>query len=288
MSIKILSCHAIFSENAIVLSQRFSIPIETNFDPKEGDLYIVLGGHEQSVPLHIAQQRLENKFGYIILNSEQPNSPHWRNKYYITLCRNNPTFNYSMSCAQTLKNRFKIEPFGFFHFDYLTWAPETIEPHEHYDIVFIGAKNELRENIHKELVSAFPDKKILFHYDYEYNSPQKISSLLANTDVFLNIPYYDDNILATHRINKGISHNCKVVSFFSSDDDMNEFYKEYIYFSNDIPKLLKQCYEKGFEQKKNWEDLSKDLGNRFYPTFQNAINHIHNKLKAKLNKVNQS
>ena len=45
MSIKIISAHPIFTENAIMVSQRFSIEIEKDFKPKKGDLYLVFGGH---------------------------------------------------------------------------------------------------------------------------------------------------------------------------------------------------------------------------------------------------
>ena len=46
MSIKIISGHSIFNENAIVLSQKFKWKLETDFDPQANDLYIVYGAHE--------------------------------------------------------------------------------------------------------------------------------------------------------------------------------------------------------------------------------------------------
>ena len=53
MSIKIISGHAVFNENAVVLSQKFKWALETNFDPQPNDLYIVYGAHE------LAHQLLE-------------------------------------------------------------------------------------------------------------------------------------------------------------------------------------------------------------------------------------
>ena len=34
MSIKILSCHPIFNENALALSQKYNFPVENIFSPK--------------------------------------------------------------------------------------------------------------------------------------------------------------------------------------------------------------------------------------------------------------
>ena len=68
--IKIISGHAIFNENAVVMSQKFKWKLETEFDPQPNDLYIVFGSHELAHQLLEVQIRKNNSFGYIILNSE--------------------------------------------------------------------------------------------------------------------------------------------------------------------------------------------------------------------------
>ena len=267
---------------AMCIAQRFQFELVKDFTPKDGDIYIVLGGHEKAVELYTAQKQMNNKIGYIIYNSEQCGSNYWKNKYYTMLCKENVVFNYSNDLAKELEKKFKIPTYSFFTWDFLTWA--DVDPHDHYDIVFVGARSEERETLHQELVSAFPDKKILFHYDNEYIAPNKLTSLLRNTDVLINYSYYKDNILATHRINKGISCGCKVVSTFSSDNDMNEYYENYIYFSNNIPKFLKKAYAEGFAPKKNWEEFTKDVGMKFLPHNIKMIKHVEQKLADKLNK----
>jgi hypothetical protein len=48
MSIKIISCHPVFNENALVLSQKYEWKIEKDFNPQANDLYIVFGAHEMA------------------------------------------------------------------------------------------------------------------------------------------------------------------------------------------------------------------------------------------------
>ena len=71
MSIKIISCHPVFNENAVVLSQKFNWKLEHEFDPQAGDIYLVLGGHEMAHQLLEAQLRKNASYGYIIMNIEQ-------------------------------------------------------------------------------------------------------------------------------------------------------------------------------------------------------------------------
>lgn len=283
--IGVVSCHSIFNEMAFSIAQRFKFELIKDFNPKEGDIYIILGGHERAVELYMMQKQINNKIGYIIYNSEQVCSDFWKNKYYIMLCKENVVFNYSLQLTKDLEKKFKISTHSFFNWDFLTF--KDVEPHEKYDIVFVGAKSEEREEIHQKLLQDFPDKKILFSYDGAYLSPDKLTSLLQNSKIVLNIPFYKDNILATHRINKAISCGCIVMSPYSSDDDMNEFYKDYIYFGNNIPKLIKKFYEEDLEikeLKKAWVALTLEMGQKLLPHNLQIIKHVEEKLALKLEK----
>ncbi len=283
--IGVVSCHTIFNEMAFSLSQRFNFELVKDFNPKEGDIYIILGGHEKAVELYSVQKQMNNKIGYIIYNSEQAGSNYWKNKYYVMLCKDNVVFNYSILLSKDLEKKFKIPTYSFFNWDFVTF--QDLEPHDKYDIVFVGAKNETREKIHQQLLKDFPDKKIGFFYNNEYLNPHKLSSLLTNTKIVLNIPFYEDNILATHRLNKAISCGCIVISPYSKDEDMNEFYKDYIYFGNNISKMVKKFYDEDLEvrePKKAWVALTLDMGQRFLPHNLQIIKHIEQKLADTLNK----
>ena len=284
--IGVISCHSIFNEMAFSLSQRFKFELIKDFSPKEGDIYILLGAHDKAVELYMAQKQSNNAFGYIIYNSEQAGSDCWKNKYYVMLCKDNVVFNYSLQLAKDLEKKFKISTHSFFNWDFLTWE-KSQEEHEKYDIVFVGAKNEEREEIHQKLLKEFPDKKILFSYDNSYLSPDKLTNLLHNTKILLNIPYYKNNILESHRINKGISCGCCVLTTYSNDDDMNDFYKDYAYFGNNIVKLVKRFYDEELEvrePKKAWVALTMDMGQKFLPHNLQIIKHVEEKLATKLEK----
>ena len=284
MSIKVLCAHVIFNEYAFILSQRFGCEVERDFKPQAGDLYLVLGAHEVAPTLYLTQKNANNSFGYIIYNSEQINSSHWRNKYYINLCRDNPTYHYSNYLAQEIKEKYKIVPYSFFFFDFLSFDKSALDIKEQYDIVFLGARSPEREAIHQQLVSAYPDKKILFDFDYSYKNPQELTSLLSGTKVVLNIPFYKDSPLETHRINKAISCGCKVVSMISKDLDATEFYKDYIYFTKDMIGCLGD--EKFLETpKKTYEDLTKELAPMMTTHNIYTAKQIHNKLLDKVKKI---
>jgi hypothetical protein len=107
--------------------------------------------------------------------------------------------------------------------------------------------------------------------------------LLKNTDILLNIPFYKYNVLESHRINKALSCGCKVVSMYSTDDDANEFYKDYIHFTNNIPKYLES--ESIKEPKKNWEEFNHIVGSTLHKSNISVIAHVFDKLKAKLDTI---
>ena len=102
---------------AISISQRFNFQLVKDFDPKDGDIYIVLGAHEKAVELYSVQQQMNNKIGYIIYNSEQVGSDFWKNKYYVNLCKSNVVFNYSNDLAKELEKKFKIPTYACFSWD---------------------------------------------------------------------------------------------------------------------------------------------------------------------------
>jgi len=281
MSIKIISAHPIFTENAIMMSQRFNVPIEKDFKPEKGDLYLVLGGHDIAPTLYQVQKAMNNEIGYIIYNSEQVNSNAWRNKYYIELCRDNPVFQYSNYMAQDIKDKFRINPYSFFFFEFLSFDKASVEVKDEYDICFIGAKNERREQIMSSITSTFPDKKVYTDFEYKNNTPMELTTRFFESKIVLNIPFYENNALEIHRINKALSCGCKVISFPSADEDVNDFYKDYIYFTDDIVKCLKdEAYLN--QPKKSYEDLVKTLGGKFTVHNIHTAKQIHNKLLSKV------
>lgn len=277
MAIKIISSNIIFTENSISLGQRLGISIEKDFNPQEGDLYIVFGAHDIAPVLYFKQKEMNNKFGYIIINSEQLESQFWKNKYYINLCRDNPVFHYSKYIGDDIAEKFKIIPYSFYTFEFLVYG--DMDHTKIYDITFIGMKTDLRESIINDIKKYLPDKKLFFDFEYKTTTPNDLTKLLCSSDIVLNIPFYNNNALETHRINKALSCNCKVLSLHSKDEDADNFYKDYIYFTDDIIESLKNGLN---ETKKNYEDLMKQINSKTLMHNSHVIKIVHNKLLSKL------
>lgn len=280
MSIKIISAHPIFNENAVVMSQKYKWTLEKDFDPKPNDLYIVFGGHEISHQLLEVQYRNNSSFGFIILNSEQTNSQFFKNKYYLKLMKNNVVCDYNAITPEWLRTNHDIKVFSYFYFEFMKFNVET---KREYDIVFVGSANDKRTAVYKQLKETYPHLNIYFDLEWKHTAPEKLTDLLHKAKVVLNMPYYKDNALETHRINKALACGCEVISLKSCDEDANTFYEDYITFTDDIVSQV----GKELEPKKNYEDLVKALSQKINPHFLFVIDQVHKKLIS-LSNVNES
>ena len=252
---KIITLHPIFNESAIVLSQRLKIEIVKEFEPTKGTLYIVYGAHEKAVELLNIQNNHQHSFGYIIMNSEQPSSKQLKIKYYIELMKNNIVFDYHTESSNYLKETFGIITKSYHWFDFIEY---DIESEACIDILFVGSHSKEREEVYLQLQFQHPDKKIEFVFDNSLIQPLELTKKLKQAKVLLNIPYHHDKILESHRINKGLSCGCKVVSMKSGDAITDALYDDYIYFVDDICDIDFTILDK---PKKKYIDLQKKLTN---------------------------
>jgi hypothetical protein len=279
MSIKIISGHSIFNENAVVMSQKFKWKLETDFDPQPNDLYIVFGGHELAHQLLEIQFRKNNSFGYIIMNSEQINSQFFKNKYYISLMKRNIVFDYNTLTTEYLKETHSIKVLSYFYFEFMKFDNETKPEQECeriYDVCFIGSKNERREKLIQDLQEKHPDLKFYVDFEWKHKNADSLTKILQQCKVVLNIPYYENNPLETHRIHKALACGCGVVSLKSADEDANEFYKDYIIITDDISSCLGDAVVKGSPL--NYEELIKNLSQKFNPHMCFIVEEVHKKL----------
>jgi hypothetical protein len=270
MSIKIISCHPVFNENALVLSQKYQWSLEKDFDPQPNDLYIVFGAHELSHQLLEVQYRKNSSFGYIILNSEQIHSQFFKNKFYLQLMKRNVVCDYNAITPDWLKEN-DIKVFSYFYFEFMKFNLDT--PRE-YDVVFVGTPNEKRTALYEKLKDKY---NVFFDFEWKHAASDTLTTLYHKAKVVINMPYYDQNALETHRINKALACGCSVVSLKSSDEDANQFYDDYVYFCDDIEEGLEK-YFKGLPPKKSYEELIKALSQKVAPHFLFVIQQVHRKL----------
>ena len=225
----VLNFHDIFSENCFCLSKRLGIDIINDFSPKEGHTYIVFGAHEKAADLLFMQQKLKN-FKFIIINSEPPMGQFMKNKYYISLMRTNMVWDYNELSSNYLKE-LNINVYSRYNFEFV-YQPNEAE--RDIDIFFCGSKTPRREAIHGMLKKTFPDKKIVFHFDWNLTNQAELTRELQRSKYVLNIPFYNHSVLETHRIHKALSCGCKVVSLYSGDKSTDDFYRNYVYLTHDL------------------------------------------------------
>jgi hypothetical protein len=274
MSIKVISGHNVFNENAVVLSQKNKWTLEKEFNPQANDLYIVFGAHELAHQLLELQYRKNSSFGYVILNSEQIHSQFFKNKYYIQLMKRNVVCDYNTLTCDYLRQNFDIKVFSYYHFEFMKF-PE--EQQRIYDVCFIGTKNQHREETLNKLQEQFPNLKFYIDLEWKHSSSDSLTKILSQCKVVLNMPFYQDNALETHRINKALACGCQVISTFSKDKDADDFYKDYIYFSDDLERGIIYQQESKVP-KKSYEDLVKALNQKITPHFLFVITQVHKKL----------
>ncbi len=175
MSIKVISGHAIFNENMLVLSKKFNWILEKDFNPQPNDLYIVFGAHELAHPLLELQIRKNMSFGYVIFNSEQPNSQFFKNKYYIQLMKKNIVFDYNTISANYLDLHFNIKVLSYFYFEFMKF---TLDVPRVYDVAFIGSRSDKRAEILQQLQLDYPDLKFYIDYNWSHGSAESLTQIL--------------------------------------------------------------------------------------------------------------
>jgi len=226
----IINFHAIFAENAFCLSKRLGVDIVSDFKPQDGHTYITFGAHEQAANLLMMQQKQQN-FKLIIINSEPPLSQFLKNKYYISLMRSNIVYDYHELSAQHLTS-LGIRVYSRYCFEFV-FQPAHDEPRP-IDIFFCGSRTPRREAIYQKLKERYPDKNIVFDFDWKYADQAELTKVLQQSATVLNIPYHFHNILETHRIHKSLACGCEVVSLYSGDKLTDDFYDPYVYFTHDL------------------------------------------------------
>jgi len=261
----IVCAHKIFNENAECLSQKINVPITSTIDAKAGDVYIIFGAHVIADKLLMLQRDV--KVGYIILNSEPENNMYLKNKYYISLMKSNPVFCYDKPSGDNLKKEFGINCFSSFFFEFMKIDYDQERP---IDILFVGTQSAERVAIRDALKKKYPEKKIEFVFDEALIDANKMKQALALSKVVLNIPFYSNDSLETHRIHNALSCGCKVLSHNKCEDTLRRFYEQYVTFCDDVTNFdFETIKEKG-----SYEDLVKILSQMFYPHMLHTIKRI--------------
>ena len=257
----------LFKENAQVLAKKYNLEYTTELNLENAGTYVIFGCHHADYAYKLLTYHYRYSLNYVIINSEQSTSNTFKNNYYIKLLSISKVVDYNYISANFITTNFNIPVSVSYFFDYNVKLPNKSKK---YDILFTGTKNEKRDEIMNNLIEKYKDKNIFYGNNI---SPLKISTLLVDTKIVLNIPYYPDGILEIHRIHQALAAGCIVLSSRGKDLEQNKLYEDYIYFTDDFNTV---DYE-SLVPKKSYEELQSILYSKF--KFNNCILEKMGKMK---------
>jgi len=275
----VASFHSIFNENAILLSRRLQIPFITDLNPQDGDVIIVFGAQEQADKLFFLQEM--KKIHYILIQTEQFPSKVFDNKYYMELIEKNPMLDWSRYNVEQIKTKIQTKVFSFYFFDFMIpdipeWKTRPI------DFFFCGAASEDRKKRLTEFQQDNPTANMVIDLSYSFTNPNALVEQLKKVKYVINLPFYEESSLETHRINRALSVGCEVVTLFSKDKYSNKQYAPYVHFVknlNDFTFLLEQ------EKKGNYNALMDDFGYHAIESNIRGIRHAERILTQTVEKI---
>jgi hypothetical protein len=274
----IVSFNAMYAENSIILANRLGIKFVQDMNPKQNDIIIVFGAKECADKLLMIQQQLNVE--YIIIQTEQFYGKGFDNKYYLDLVQKNSVLDWSKENVKKLKKYLPNTPFySLYFYDYLI---NNDLPHFNtrpIDFFFYGSENKEIEKTLKDFKMSNLDYNVEYDLSNNYNNAQALTEKLKQVKYVINLPYCKESVLDTHKINKALYMGCQVISLLSSDIDLNDIYKDYVYFVsrlNDFSLLLEN------EPKKTVLQLIEQYGALQIQNNINGINYAEKKLNEKL------
>ena len=265
---KILTLHNIFLEPAISLSQKINYPYYTiqNFKPQHDDILIIFGGHQASQQLLNLKKKYNNKF--IILQSEQLNTPCFNLPFYKELLKHSIVFDWSYSNMQRLKDEYKIYCKGLFVWTFLQpiQIQQNIVETKSIDIFFAGLRTNNRESIINKLKNINPQLKWFVDLDYRLTDYKKLTRILSRCRYVINIPTFENSALETHRIIKALHCKCQILSEPSFDKQLTIELEPYVHFG-ELTELIKNINT--IKDKKDINDYIKDYEDKKIKEFKN-------------------
>jgi len=244
----VISYHKIFTENAECMSKVLECKcFHSPARIERHSTYVVFGGHTVS-PMLAALSCIPG-IRIIIMQSEQMTSACLqRNTPYsrLLLARNVDIVEWSQTNVDTLTKMGVPRPIAIVPY---LFKQESVVEDRDIDVFFCGAGSKDRVDAMNRVVLDNPRLRVVCIMDYSLTDPNAIRSYVMRSKVVLNIPYYRNNALETHRINLALQCGCRVVSLSSACRQLNSEYSEYIRFcqSEDLGSAVK-CELENFDK----------------------------------------
>lgn len=235
MPVRVVWFHHVFDETAQAIHEALlligidneAVHVDENYTCETDDIYVIVDLH------HHTPKFPKN---YILLQNEQSGS-NWINDKLFGLMYNalgvwefNPKQNEKWK--KMGYNSFYV-PMRTVMSPYLDLGNGEIDLHftdkeKDIDILFYGGMNERRTDTEKRLREYFPDKKIIFRYFDLFGKERE--DFISRAKIVLNIRYWPEGSLQTHRIEYLLARGKCVVSETSGDDTLDEEYEDGVQF----------------------------------------------------------
>ena len=242
MRIKIAWNHWVMEETSIGLSDALTL-LGVDHDRvqfysgeiiDDDNIYIIVGVH------------LYTKFplNYIVLQCEQPGS-HWmydktlyeKFENSMGLWEISPKLNNIWRTTTSYKSchvptRIPIDIF-------LDNGEEEVPPvRQDIDVLFYGGKNPKRVEMERKLRKKFPKKKIIFRYFNLFDEERE--QMIKRAKLVLNIHFWPEASLETHRIEYLMARSKCVVTERSMDPELDSEYENTVVFTKyeKIPEVV--------------------------------------------------
>ncbi|MAF25076.1 hypothetical protein CL634_05820 [bacterium] len=254
---------------------------------KKDETYLIFGAASGAAELLRIQKEFNLK--YVIFQTENLKSLCFSDSVmmgasYKALLKQNLVLDWSSYNAKLMKEKYDIDVAGTFMFEFPRRETDlTDEEKKEYraavandntgydfllgvidddanrdiDLFFCGARNDARQAELDKIFENRNGKRCYWELSYTLCAPQSLNELLLRSKFVLNIPYYDDAPLATHRINKALALGCQVISPHSPDEELDKMYADYVHFG-DVHELVKNLDE--LPEKRGYVDFHRRIG----------------------------
>jgi len=279
--------HIVFKDNAMALNESLSnagylSKITQSFDYHTDNTYIIYGAHhviEKFPKNYIIIQLEQSGVGYFDHQNNFINNDYktFNRKYISILQKAKQVWDYSHENIKFLEKikDIKIKYFPISYSPYLTQLNNIQNPiQKNIDVLFLGSLNQRRKNI----IQKIKNKGLHIEVYNDLYDNDRLMKILSSK-IILNIHYFENAILETHRLSYLFANKCFVISETSRDETTDQLFKNSLIFSNKntIPDL---CLEWSHPDKINKRNLISQIG---YQTFKKIdyLNYIDTNLLTK-------
>jgi len=232
MDVKVIWFSNVFSETATGIKDAlFLLGIDADGSildnrAKFKDIYL---NHETTMFIILGFHRCIDQLppNFIAVQMEQPGSKWFSKEYFSRLACARAVWDFSP------RNVTYLEKIGLVNVHLVptrvpmrSYVIDTIVPRQDIDVLFYGANHPRRKAIEDSLRKS--RLNVVFRYYNLFDSDR--DSLISRAKIVLNIHFWTESSLETHRIEYLCSKGKCIISEYSKDPDLDHIYRESIKF----------------------------------------------------------